>query len=40
MEFFNPKAENKWLFVSGSEMRRLGKAGEEAPEGFMSEAGW
>lgn len=40
MEFHNPKAANKWRFVSGSEMRKLGAAQEDPPKGFMSQAGW
>jgi len=40
MDWFNPKEKEDFLFVSGSEMRRLGAAGEEPPKGFMSEAGW
>jgi len=38
MEFLNK--EDKFKFVSGSEMRKLGAAQEEPPVGFMSPAGW
>jgi len=40
MDWFNPKEAADFQFVSGSEMRRLGAAQEEAPKGFMSPAGW
>jgi 3'-phosphoadenosine 5'-phosphosulfate synthase len=43
MEFFGgpdcaPKEE--FDFISGSRMRKMAKAGEEQPDGFMSPAGW
>lgn len=43
MEFFGgpdcaPKEE--FNFISGTKMRKMAKAGEEQPEGFMSPAGW
>jgi len=39
MDWFNGKPE-EFIFVSGTEMRRLGAAQEEPPKGFMSPAGW
>ena len=43
MEFFGgpdcaPKEE--FDFISGTRMRKMAKAGDEQPEGFMSPAGW
>ena len=43
MEFFGgPECAPKedFAFISGSKMRKMAKAGEEQPEGFMSPAGW
>jgi 3'-phosphoadenosine 5'-phosphosulfate synthase len=40
MEFFDPKRAKEFKFVSGSEMRKLGRDQEDPPKGFMSPAGW
>merc|ERR1712166_397177 len=40
MDWFNPAEKDDFLFVSGTEMRKLGAAQKEAPKGFMSPAGW
>lgn len=40
MDFFDPTRKDDFLFISGTKMRGLAKAGEEPPEGFMAPKAW
>lgn len=40
MELFDPIRANDFIFISGTKMRALAKAGEQPPHGFMSPSAW
>lgn len=40
MEFFDPHNKDDFLFISGTKMRALARAGDTPPEGFMSPKAW
>jgi len=40
MDFFDPERKDDFLFISGSKMRALARAGETPPDGFMSPKAW
>ncbi|VDL60596.1 unnamed protein product [Hymenolepis diminuta] len=40
MELFDPVRANDFIFISGTKMRALAKAGEQPPHGFMSPSAW
>jgi len=40
MEFYDPERKDDFLFISGTKMRALARAGETPPEGFMSSKAW
>ena len=40
MEFFDPSHKEDFDFISGTRMRKLARAGEEPPSGFMAPSAW
>jgi len=40
MDFFDPERKDDFLFISGTKMRALARAGETPPEGFMATKAW
>ena len=40
MAFHDPERKDDFADISGTEMRRLAKSGEQPPEGFMAPKGW
>lgn len=40
MAFFDPERKADFLKISGTEMRRLAREGEQPPEGFMAPKAW
>lgn len=40
MSFFDPARAADFLFISGTKMRAIAKAGEQPPEGFMVPEAW
>ena len=40
MAFYDPERREDFKKISGSEMRRLAKSGEQPPEGFMATKAW
>ena len=40
MDFFDPELKDDFLFISGTKMRALARAGDTPPEGFMAEKAW
>jgi len=40
MEFFDPKWNTEFEFISGTQMRTLAWEGGSLPDGFMNEDGW
>jgi len=40
MDFFDPEHKEDFLFISGTKMRALARAGETPPEGFMADKAW
>ncbi|VDN98794.1 unnamed protein product [Rodentolepis nana] len=40
MELFDPTRADEFIFISGTKMRALAKAGEQPPDGFMSPSAW
>eukprot|EP00112_Aurelia_sp_Birch-Aquarium-sp1_P004125 Seg1469.5 transcript_id=Seg1469.5/GoldUCD/mRNA.D3Y31 product="Bifunctional 3'-phosphoadenosine 5'-phosphosulfate synthase 1" protein_id=Seg1469.5/GoldUCD/D3Y31 len=40
MEFFDPSHKEDFDFISGTRMRKLARAGEEPPNGFMAPSAW
>ena len=40
MDFFDPENQDDFLFISGTKMRTMAKAGEMPPDGFMSLKAW
>uniref|UniRef100_A0A183AIL1 APS kinase n=1 Tax=Echinostoma caproni TaxID=27848 RepID=A0A183AIL1_9TREM len=40
MAFFDPKRAADFLFISGTKMRGLARAGNEPPDGFMAPKAW
>ncbi|KAK9303274.1 hypothetical protein QLX08_005035 [Tetragonisca angustula] len=40
MAFFEQKRSQDFIFISGTKMRNLAKAGENPPEGFMAPKAW
>lgn len=40
MDFYDPAKKDDFLFISGTKMRALARAGETPPEGFMSPKAW
>lgn len=40
MSFFDEKRQGDFLKISGTEMRRLARTGEQPPDGFMAPAAW
>jgi len=35
MDFYDPERKDDFMFISGTKMRALARAGETPPEGFM-----
>lgn len=40
MDFFDPENKEDFLFISGTKMRAMARAGDTPPEGFMSPKAW
>ena len=40
MDFFDPEKKDDFLFISGTKMRALARAGETPPPGFMAPSAW
>lgn len=40
MDFFDPEKKDDFIFISGTKMRALARAGETPPNGFMSPKAW
>jgi 3'-phosphoadenosine 5'-phosphosulfate synthase len=40
MDFFDPEKKEDFIFISGTKMRALARAGETPPEGFMAPRAW
>ncbi|ESO06672.1 hypothetical protein HELRODRAFT_64113, partial [Helobdella robusta] len=40
MDFFDPSKKDDFLFISGTKMRALARAGDTPPEGFMPPKAW
>lgn len=40
MDFFDPEKKDDFIFISGTKMRALARAGETPPKGFMSPKAW
>lgn len=40
MTFFDENNSDDFDFISGTEMRRLAKAGKQLPDGFMNDKAW
>jgi len=40
MDFFDADHKDDFLFISGTKMRALARAGDTPPEGFMSPKAW
>ena len=40
MDFYDPEKKDDFLFISGTKMRAMAKAGENPPDGFMSPKAW
>ena len=40
MDFYDPENKDDFLFISGTKMRALARAGESPPVGFMSDRAW
>jgi len=36
MDFYDPERKDDFMFISGTKMRALARAGETPPEGFMA----
>ncbi len=40
MDFYDPEKKDDFLFISGTKMRALARAGENPPDGFMAPSAW
>ena len=40
MDFYDPEKKDDFLFISGTRMRAMARAGETPPEGFMAPKAW
>lgn len=40
MDYFDPEKKDDFIFISGTKMRAMAKAGDTPPEGFMSPKAW
>ncbi|KAM7534330.1 hypothetical protein Aperf_G00000114020 [Anoplocephala perfoliata] len=40
MQLFDPNRADEFIFISGTKMRTLARAGEQPPDGFMSPSAW
>ena len=40
MDFFDPEKKDDFLFISGTKMRGMARAGENPPDGFMAPKAW
>jgi 3'-phosphoadenosine 5'-phosphosulfate synthase len=40
MDFYDPEHKDDFLFISGTKMRALARAGETPPSGFMAPKAW
>jgi 3'-phosphoadenosine 5'-phosphosulfate synthase len=40
MDFYDPEHKDDFLFISGTKMRALARAGETPPDGFMADKAW
>ena len=40
MDFFNPEQKDEFLFISGTNMRKMARDGVTPPDGFMSLKAW
>ena len=40
MDFFDPEKRDDFLFISGTKMRALARAGDTPPSGFMAPSAW
>jgi len=40
MDFYDPERKDDFLFISGTKMRALARAGDTPPEGFMAPKAW
>lgn len=40
MDFFDPDRKDEFVFISGTKMRAMARAGDTPPDGFMSPKAW
>ena len=40
MDFFDPEKKEDFLFISGTKMRTMARAGDSPPDGFMAPKAW
>ena len=40
MDFFDPEKKDDFIFISGTKMRALARAGDSPPVGFMAPKAW
>jgi len=40
MDFYDAERKDDFMFISGTKMRALARAGDTPPEGFMSPRAW
>ena len=40
MDFYDPEKKDDFLFISGTKMRALARAGDNPPDGFMAPKAW
>ena len=40
MDFYDPEKKDDFLFISGTKMRALARAGDTPPDGFMAPSAW
>ena len=40
MDFYDPEKKDEFMFISGTKMRAMARAGETPPVGFMSPCAW
>lgn len=40
MDYYDPEKPENFLFISGTKMRAMARAGDTPPEGFMAPLAW
>ena len=40
MDFYDPEKKDDFMFISGTKMRGMARAGETPPDGFMAPSAW